>query len=251
MNREHSHKVLHCAMSIGEMLLRSGAEVGRVEDTIRRICMAYGAERVDVFSITSSIVTTMFGKGFDSCTQTRRVSSIKNDFTRLDKLNELSRWICETLPDPDCIPARIDEICALRTYSFRAQFFTYGMIAGAFTVFFGGNAWDMLASAVVAMLLKALEGFLSLGPGNALLTSLLCSSAGGFLSHLCVLLGFGMHPDMISIGNIMLFIPGVMFTNSLRDMFSGDTITGLIRCAESLLIAVIVALGFTVASFVF
>ena len=37
----------------------------------------------------------------------------------------------------------------------------------------------------------------------------------------------------------MLFIPGVMFTNSLRDMFSGDTITGLIRCAESLLLAVI------------
>ena len=59
MNREHAEQYLFCAMSIGEQLLINGAEVSRVEDTIRRICMAYGAARVDVFSITSSIVTTM------------------------------------------------------------------------------------------------------------------------------------------------------------------------------------------------
>lgn len=251
MNRNQSQKILHCAMSIGELLLTSGAEVGRVEDTIRRICMAYGATRVDVFSITSSIVTTMYGEGFESCTQTRRVRSIKNDFTRLDRLNQLSRWICETRPDPDSIPERIDKVYACHSYCFRTQLLTYSLIAGVFTVFFGGNFADMLTSAVVGMLLKCLEGFLQRGPGNALLTSLLCSSAGGFLSNLAVYLGFGMHADMISIGNIMLFIPGVMFTNSLRDMFSGDIITGFIRCAESLLIAVTVALGFTFAGFLF
>ena len=59
MSREEAEKYLYYAMTIGEQLLISGAEVGRVEDTIRRICLAYGAERVDVFSITSSIVTTM------------------------------------------------------------------------------------------------------------------------------------------------------------------------------------------------
>ena len=32
-----------------EQLLCCGAEVGRVEDTIRRICLAYGATRADVF----------------------------------------------------------------------------------------------------------------------------------------------------------------------------------------------------------
>ena len=55
MKRETAEQYLFYAMTIGEMLLTSGAEVGRVEDTIRRICMAYGAKRVDVFSITSSI----------------------------------------------------------------------------------------------------------------------------------------------------------------------------------------------------
>lgn len=74
MNRREAEEYLYCAMSIGEQLLVSGAEVGRVEDTIRRICLAYGAERADVFSITSSIVTTIYGTDFGVCTQTRRVS---------------------------------------------------------------------------------------------------------------------------------------------------------------------------------
>lgn len=251
MNREEAQKVLHCAMSVGELLHTSGAEAGRVEDTIRRICMAYGATRVDVFSITSTIITTMFGEGFDSCTQSRRVSPMKNDFTRLDKLNQLSRWICLRRPDPEEILPRIEKIRSGRTYGFWTQLFTYGLISGAFTVFFGGNLLDMLSSAVIGVILKCVEAFIARTSFNSLLTALACSSVGGFLSHLAVMLGFGVHSDLISIGNIMLFIPGVMFTNSLRDLFSGDTITGLIRCAESLLTAVIVALGFTFAGFLF
>ena len=71
------------------------------------------------------------------------------------------------------------------------------------------------------------------------------------MSNLAVLTGLGSHADLISIGNIMLLIPGIAFTNSVRDMFSGDTITGLLRFIESLLLAVTIALGFTFANFLF
>ena len=251
MNREESEKVLYCAMSIGEQLLMSGAEVSRVEDTIRRICLAYGATRVDVFSITSSIVTTMFLPDLKSCTQSRRVSSMKNDFTKLDALNQLSRWICAERPQPQAILDKLDEIQRGPSYGFVVQFLVYATISGSFAVFFGGDWRDMLASAVIGILLKCFESFIRRGSVNALFSALLCSSAGGLLAHLAVRLHLGTHADLISIGNIMLFIPGIMFTNSLRDLFSGDTITGLIRFAESLLLAVIVALGFTIAGFLF
>ena len=36
-------EVLTCAINIGEQLLMSGAEISRVEDTIRRICAAYSS----------------------------------------------------------------------------------------------------------------------------------------------------------------------------------------------------------------
>ena len=203
MTRDEAEQYLYYAMTIGEQLLCCGAEVGRVEDTIRRICLAYGASRADVFSITSSIVTTIYGEDFGICTQTR------------------------------------------------TQILIYAVISGSFSVFFGGDLNDMIASALIGIALKLFEAFVKRGALNSLLTVLLCCGAGGVLSNLTVLIGLGHHADLISIGNIMLLIPGIAFTNSLRDMFSGDTITGLIRCMESILLALVVGLGFTAANLLF
>ena len=246
MRCEEAEQYLYYAMTIGEQLLISGAEVGRVEDTIRRICMAYGAERVDVFSITSSIVTTMYGN-FGICTQTRRVRGMANDLGRLEDLNQLSRYICEYRPEPAEIGSRLSEIDRRPTYSLRMQI----LISGSFSVFFGGDCQDMIASALIGIVLKLLESFLKKSSLNSLITVFLCCGVGGILANFAVLIGLGHRADLISIGNIMLLIPGIAFTNSLRDLFSGDTITGLIRCMESVLLAFVVGLGFTAANLLF
>ena len=52
-------EVLTCAINIGEQLLMSGAEISRVEDTIRRICDAYGILQSHIFSIASCIIVTL------------------------------------------------------------------------------------------------------------------------------------------------------------------------------------------------
>lgn len=249
MTREEGERALDCAMALGEQLLMCGAEVGRVEDTIRRICLAYGAVRADVFSITSSIVVTLFLPDGTSCTQTRRVSGMSNDLDRLDRLNALSRKICREKPAPEETRAMLAQVLNAPRYSARTQMMIYALISGAFSVFFGGDWMDMLASAIIGVLLKLLESVIRRESVNTLLTALLCAAAGGLLSNLAVRAGLGSHADLISIGNIMLFIPGIAFTNSLRDLFSGDTITGLIRFCESILLAIIVALGFALISF--
>ena len=251
MNRTEAEDRLYCAMTIGEELLVSGAEVNRVEDTIRRICLAAGVERVDVFTITSSIVTTIYGADFGACTQTRRVSGMAYDLHRLDALNRLSRRICAEGLSPEEVRAEIKCIDAGPRYSFGMQLFIYALISGSFSIFFGGSLRDMLASALIGILLKLFESALRRKAHNALVTGLLCSSVGGLLAQLSVRLGLGVHADLIGIGNIMLLIPGIAFTNSLRDLFSGDTITGLIRFLESMLLAIVIALGFTLAGLLF
>lgn len=251
MNRTEAEERLYCAMTIGEELLVSGAEVNRVEDTIRRICLAAGVERVDVFTITSSIVTTIYGADFGACTQTRRVSGMAYDLNRLDALNQLSRRICAESLSPEAVRTELKRIDAGPRYSFGMQLFIYALISGSFSIFFGGSWDDMVASALIGILLKLFESALRRKAHNALVTGLLCSSVGGLLAQLSVRLGLGMHADLIGIGNIMLLIPGIAFTNSLRDLFSGDTITGLIRFLESMLLAIVIALGFTLAGFLF
>ncbi|MEG2144944.1 MAG: threonine/serine exporter family protein, partial [Oscillospiraceae bacterium] len=39
------------ALDIGEKMLISGAEISRVEDTIERICVAYGSVNTHVFTV--------------------------------------------------------------------------------------------------------------------------------------------------------------------------------------------------------
>ena len=58
-------------MDIGAMMIRNGSEVKRVEDTLRRMGKAYGAERMDVFAITSTLVCTMNMPDGTVCSMTR------------------------------------------------------------------------------------------------------------------------------------------------------------------------------------
>ena len=58
--------------------------------------------------------------------------------------------------------------------------------------------------------------------------------------------GFSIDADSIVIGNVMLLIPGLALTSSLRDIIGGDMITGLLVMTEAILKAVAIAIGFTV-----
>ena len=66
-------EVVSIALDICELMLENGAEVHRIEDTAERICLAYGAEKVEIFAITSLIAATITMKDGRDWTQTRRV----------------------------------------------------------------------------------------------------------------------------------------------------------------------------------
>ena len=239
---------LYRVLDIGQAMLQSGAEVSRVEDSIRRLCVAFGAERADVFTITSSIVVTAYSHRFGAVTQTRRVAGTQYDLHRLELLNHLCRRICSQHLTLEETERGLDAIQATPQYGFGVQLLTYALISSSFSLFFGGSLRDAAASGVIGMVLKYLDRTIRRTEANAFLSALLCSCLGGLLAGLAVRAGLGDNVDMISIGNIMLLIPGIALTNSLRDMFSGNTISGLMRFIEAILLALVIACGFTLAA---
>ena len=52
-------RLLQAILDIAEEMLVAGAEVSRVEDSVERMCGAYGCDRINVFVITSNIQGTM------------------------------------------------------------------------------------------------------------------------------------------------------------------------------------------------
>ena len=245
---DRANEYLYQVLDIGQYMLQSGGEVSRVEDSIRRLCLAFGAERADVFTITSSIVVTIYAQHFGAVTQTRRITGSQYDLHRLELLNQLSRRICAEHLSLEETRAALREIQEMPQYGFWVQVLTYVIISAPFSLFFGGSWRDAVVSGVIGVVLKCLDQLIRRTKANAFLSALLCSCLGGLLAGLAVIFHLGDNVDMISIGNIMLLIPGVALTNSLRDMFSGNTISGLMRCIEAVLLALTIAFGFALAA---
>ena len=244
----HPEQLLTCALDIGEQMLLSGAEIGRVEDSIRLICNAYGCSRTDVFTITSSIVVSIEDKERRFYTQSRRITGGKTDLTRLDRLNTLSRQICKEAPGWDFVQNRLAQITSAPTYPMWLQVVASGMIAGAFAIFFGGSVADGIAGCILGALLWLITHVLQKARMNQLLVNVVAAFFMSSLAILSVRAGIGSDANKIIIGNIMLLIPGIALTNSLRDMISGDIISGLLRFLDAILVAAAIAAGYILAA---
>lgn len=241
---EDMQAVLFQIINLGELLLESGAEVHRVEDTIRRLCHAYGFGRTDVFTITSSIVVTAVTQDGHPITQTRRIYRISTDLEQIDRLNSLSRKLCKMPVPLDQLKEEISAAGEKKTPNPILTWLTYAGVSAAFSVFFGGSGLDPLAAALSGSLLFLLVSASTRTHMNGLFQQMACSALTGVAVMLLCRFGIGAHPDKIMIGNIMLVIPGLQLTTSLRDMLNGDIITGGLNLVEAVLKAMAVAAGF-------
>ena len=237
-------KFLTYIMDIGEHMLRAGAEVHRVEDSVKRMALSLGASRVDVFIITSSMVVTVFVDEGNPITQTRRITSSSTDYEKIHRLNDLSRKICEKKPSADEIEADLAAAISCKSYPFPLEMICYALIAGAFTVFFGGNAADAAVSFVIGALLRLVVHFSEKIMSNKIFSKFFSSFTATLFAFAALSLGLIEGVDKVMIGNIMLLIPGIGLTNAIRDLFTGDSIAGLFRSIEAALTALAIAAGY-------
>lgn len=244
--REEFPFILAAILDVGEMMLTSGAEVNRVEDTMQRMARAYGCTRVDVFTITSSIVVTAHCADGEIFTQTRRILNYDTDMYKIERCNSLSRQVCAKPLSRADLEAAIHGIRKERAYPKWLNCFGYCLVAFSFTLFFGGSIWDALASCICGFLLYLATTLCVWIRLQRFVMTILCSAVVGLGAVALTQLGLGASIDKICIGNVMLLIPGISFTTSLRDMISGDTISGLLGLCEALLRAVAIAIGFAV-----
>lgn len=241
------HQLLHAILDIGEDMQNSGAEISRVEDSVNRMCVGYGIRRVNTFTITSNMIVTLEIDDDTVITQTRRIRQGTTDFARLDQLNSLSRYICAHAPSVAEIRRRYAAVSVPRPLPKPVSYLAAVMTAAAFAVFFGGGPRDALAAGILALLIETLMLLPLRRQANPILYLFAVSLLTGLGGIGLVRLGLGAHLDKILIGCIMLTIPGIAITNAIRDLLSGDTVSGLSRLCESLLQAAGIAGGFCLA----
>lgn len=246
LTKGDEYKLLHLLLDMGEMMLCSGGEVRRVENTLSLMGKAYGAVETSVMVITASIIVTMKFDDGNLVTETRRIENAGgNRLWRLEGLNALSRKCCESPLTIEQLESEIKN-CKQPTNLYKF-YLGSALAAGSFAVFFGGNIVDGIIAAFFALLVCLFQRkFSSIFPNN-IIFNIVCSFVVGVLICLVTKLIPVSNTDMVIVGVIMLLIPGIAFTNSMRDILVGDTISGFMRLVESLLWAAGLAVGFMLA----
>lgn len=246
-----TEKLLKCVLDLGEQMLICGAEISRVEDTIKRVADSYGCAGTDVFVITSVIFLTLRNDDGSCVTGNRRVVKYDTNLDKLHKYNDLSRTVCRTTPEAEEVEAEIEKIKAEKPYPLPVGCAIYALTAGAFAVLFGGSWRDAVAATIIGAIIRIIVYFQSKTKVNMVFNNVVSSAVLTLLTFLTVKIWPDCETSKIIIGGIMLLIPGVALTNSIRDVISGDIVSGMLRFAEAMIIALAIAAGYILVSVVF
>lgn len=245
--RKDAYEFLTVFMDMGEELMKCGAEVNRVEDTITRMGMAFGANDMNVFVITTSIVVTMELSEGNSITLTRRIDGPgSTDFRKLARINDVSRHYCDGNMSLEELKEKFERAIRPTTKPIR-MYIGSALAAGAFAIFFGGGIWDGIVAAIFGVLICFFQRKVSPVAPNPIIYNIFVSFVVGLLVCLVAKIIPALNVDNIMIGDIMLLIPGIAMTNSIRDMLVGDTVSGTMRLIETIMWSGALAAGFIMA----
>lgn len=235
--------LIDLASDLGYELAMSGAETFRVEESVSRVLSAYGLN-AEVFAIPNYLIVTVLTKKGLPITRMRRIGSHGNDLDSVERLSALSRSFCLHTPAPQEAQQQLaDTLANRRAYS--PAMLGLGNFLGAFgfCLFFGGSVPDALCAGVCGLLVGLVTEVLGKRRVSQFFITI---AAAFFMAWLAYGLGVAricQRTDAVIIGALMILVPGLLFTNAMRDIIYGDTNSGLNRVVQVFLVAAAIALG--------
>ena len=237
------HKVLELALEAGRILLKNGAEIFRVEETIWHICKHYEIEDVDAFVLSNGIFLTAHHGGKESFARVKHVPMEGTHLGIVTEVNNLSREIAAGKVDIDEAFLRLKEIEKMPSKKNWKMILASGIGSGMYCYMLKTNVPAGISAFVIGCVLYA---FVLLARKHKM-SKIIINIVGGaiitIMALLAVQLPFEMRMDQIIIGAILPLVPGVAFTNAIRDIADSDFISGIVRMLDALFVFVYIAIG--------
>lgn len=236
-------KLLDLATDLGYELAMNGAETFRVEESVTRLLASYEIE-AEVFAIPNCLhisIEPVIGRPL---TRMRRIGTHGNDLDAVEQLSGLSRRICAERPAPEIAAQWLAQTTSQKKkYSFLMYLVGNFLGAAGFSFIFGASWLDAILSGICGLLVGVITHFMDKWDSNQLIRTIAAAFPMALLAYGLGMLGIVQNVDAVIIGALMLLVPGLLFTNAMRDIIFGDTNSGVNRIVQVLLIAVGIALG--------
>lgn len=227
---------------IGRLLLKHGAEIYRVEESLERMCESYHFEDIGVFALPSYFTLSVTFQDGTTSSITKRTTQNRNNLDAIYELNNLVRYICFHQPDHHYIEQQIKRI-KQQLPNMYLVFVGYGLGAGAFSLFFGGGSYDWIGAMFIGLIVYFVIWIQEILMINALIRTMLTSIVISCLAQILYHLHWISNLDAVIVGCLMILVPGMAMTNSLRDIIDGNYLSGVARLSEAFFIATAIAVG--------
>ena len=235
--------LMDLAIDLGYELSMSGAETYRVEESVTRLLAAYGVDS-DVFAIPNYIMITIRNENGTPITRMRRIGYHGNNMDSVERFSSLSRELDREKPELVVAHNMLAETRRrCRNYSLRSQYLGHIIGAGSMGMFFGGSWMDGLCAGLCGLVVGILDRYLDRLKANQFFRTITAAFAMAMFAYMLNAIGLSPNPDAATIGALMLLVPGLLFTNAMRDIIYGDTNSGVNRIVQVFLIAVALSLG--------
>lgn len=245
-NKEDIYKkdVLRLALFLGELMLSNGAETSRIEDTMKRICNSRGYKYVNIFISPTSIIIS--DARFDGITFLTAIKERSINLNKIVLFNDFSRKFVSNTDIS--VEEGIEELKEINktaySYPNHINYFFTGIGCAGFACMIGGNnllnfILTTLTSIFAIICYKRIMKISDIPAFSSLVASIIITVIAVLLTEI----GFIVSPTTMIVGAIMPLLCGVAFIKGVRDLVTGDLMSGGARISEACLISISIATG--------
>ena len=235
--------LLDLATDLGYNLAMSGAETFRIEESVVFVLQAYGLE-AEAFAIPNCLTVSLKTAQGKPMTRMRRIGVHGTDLDSVERFSNLSRKICAARPDPETAIQWLKET-KNSCHQHKFPVYLMGHFVGAlgFALFFGSNLSDCIFAGILGIVVGIVSHIMNKLHANAFFSTIIAAFAMALPAYAFAAMGIIYNADTVIIGTLMILVPGLLFTNAMRDIIYGDTNSGVNRIVQVFLIAAAIALG--------
>ncbi|MDY0409456.1 threonine/serine exporter family protein [Virgibacillus soli] len=236
--------IIKICLLAGQIMLQSGAETHRVEDTMNRIAAAFDVKNPQSYATPTSV---QFSIAPETPSHATRITKRTTDLYKITKVNQVSRQIAAGLLTIDDAIHKLHQIAKKEMFfSIWMQIAAAALASACFVIMFGGTWFDFLPAFITGGIGFASMLFFERVLEIRFISEFSASVIIGLLAVFFVYISFGLEVDKIIIGAVMPLVPGLPITNAVRDLMAGHLVAGLSKGVEALLTATAIGAGVAV-----
>lgn len=237
-------KLLKVTREVTQIMLESGAEAYRIEQTCNYICRSFGVPEVDSIATPTGIYITLSPPNKKNRTVISRIKNRTIDLSKLNDINSLSRQLAERKVTLDEAVKKLEIIKnsdCVKPCKF--SYFYEGIAAAFFSLLFKGGWVEFILALLSGIMVQFIAKKIKKLDSHLFFTGFFGSIIIAIIAVLATrFAGIGDY-NIIIVGGIMPLLPGLAMTNAIRDTMRGDLVSGVVRGAEAILVATSLAAG--------